>query len=186
MVKVPANEHAAGALADVDEAAGARQPRTEAADVDVAVRVDLRHAEARHVEAAAVVEVELLVLVDHCIRVDRRAEVQAALRHAADHAGLGGQRHVVEYLLFVGDRRDAFGHADAEIDDAAHRQLEGTAPRDDLALVERHRAEHVQRHLELAGERGVVDGGVGLHMVFGLVRARRSPPARRESAPDAD
>ena len=52
-------------LADVDEAAGAGKARAEAADVDVAFRVDLRHAEARHVESAAVVEVELLVLVDH-------------------------------------------------------------------------------------------------------------------------
>ena len=167
-------QHAAGTLADVDEPAGAREPRTEAAHVDVAVGVDLRHAEARHVEAAAVVEVELLVLVDHGIGVDRRAEIQAALRQAADDAGLGGQRHVVEHLLFVGDLGDTFGHADAEVDDAAHRQFEGTTASDDLALVERHGAEHIQRHLELAGERGVVDGGVGLLVVFGLATTTQS------------
>ena len=90
------------------------------------------------------------------------------LRHAADHAGLGRERHVVQDLLLVGDRRHAFGHADAEVHDAAHRQLERAAARDDLALVERHRRQHVERHLELAGEGGVVDGAVGLVVVLGL------------------
>ena len=141
-------DDASRALADVDEAAGAGEPRTEAAHVDVAVGVDLRHAEARHVEAAAVVEVELLVLVDDGLGVDRRAEIEAALRHAADHARLGGEGQVVEHLLLVGDRGHTLGHADAEVDDAAHRQLEGAAAGDDLALVERHRREHVERHLE--------------------------------------
>ena len=83
-MKVPANTTLARVLADVDEAAGAGKARAEAADVDVALRVDLRHAEAGQVEAAAVVEVELLVLVDHRLGVDRGAEVQPALRHAAD------------------------------------------------------------------------------------------------------
>ena len=62
----------------------------EPADVDVALGVALGHAEDGEVEAAAVVEVELLVLVDHRVGVDRRAEVEARGRHAADHAGLGG------------------------------------------------------------------------------------------------
>src|SRR4029453_18447718 len=83
-------------LADVDEAAGAGQSRTEAADVDVAEAVYFGHAQAGQVEPAAVVEVELLVLVQQRLRVDRGAEVQPALRHAADHAGLGGERQVIE------------------------------------------------------------------------------------------
>ena len=48
----------------------------EAAHVHVALGVDLGHAEARHVEPAAVVEVELLVLVDHRLGVHRGAEVE--------------------------------------------------------------------------------------------------------------
>ena len=102
-------------------------------------RIDLRHAEARHVEPAAVVEVELLVLVDDRLGVDRGAEVETALRQAADDAGLGGQRHVAQDPLLVGDRGHPFGHADAQVHDAAHRQVEGAPARDDLALVERHR-----------------------------------------------
>ena len=70
--------------------------------------------------------------------VDRRAEARAAGQHAADDAGLGGQRDEGRDLLLVGDRGDALRHADAEVDDAVRRQLEGGAARDDLALVERH------------------------------------------------
>ena len=36
--------------------------------------------------------------------------------------------------------RDPFGHADAEVDHAAERQLERAAPRDQLSLVERQAA----------------------------------------------
>ena len=97
--------------------------------------VDLRQTEKRHVEPAAVVEVELIRLVDHRLGVDRGAEIDAARGHAADHAGLGGQRDEIDDLLFVGDRRDALGHADAEIDDAVGLQLERRAPGDDLALA---------------------------------------------------
>ena len=51
----------------------------EAADVDVAGAIGLRHAEAGQVETAAVVEIELLVLVQQRLGVDRGAEVQPAL-----------------------------------------------------------------------------------------------------------
>jgi hypothetical protein len=132
-------EYAPRALADVDEAACAREPRSETAHVDVAVAVDLRHAEARHVEPAAVVEVELLVLMDDGLGVDGSAEVEPALRKSADDAGLRGQRDVSQHLLFVGDRGDTFGHADAEVHDAAHRQVECAPACDHLALVERQR-----------------------------------------------
>ena len=109
-------------------------------------------AEAGHVEAAAVVEVELLVLVDDRLGVDAGAEVEARLRHAADHARLGGQRHVLQHPLLVGDRGQAFRHADAEVDHAARRQLEDAAPGDQLALVERQRRQRTERHADLRGE----------------------------------
>ena len=63
-MNVPTNTTALGALADVDEAAGAGQPRAEAGDVEIAVPVDLGEAEEGAVEPAAVVEVELVGLVD--------------------------------------------------------------------------------------------------------------------------
>ncbi len=109
----------------------------------MAFGVDFGHAQTGHVEPAAVIEVELLVLVDDGLGVHRGAEVEAGLRHATDDSRFGGQRYVVEDALLVRHRRDAFGHADAEVHDAAHGQLEGAAPRDDLAFVERHRREHV-------------------------------------------
>ena len=56
--------HALGVLADVDEAAGPGQARSELADVQVALGIGLREAREGDVEPAAVVEVELRGLVD--------------------------------------------------------------------------------------------------------------------------
>ena len=133
----------------------------------MSLAVDLCHAETCHVQAATVVEVELLVLVNDRVGIHGSAEVEAALRHAADHAGLGGQREMVEHALLVGDGCDALGHADAEIDDASHRQLECAAPRNDLALVERQGLERVERHAEFTGERRAVARAVSLVVVIG-------------------
>ena len=69
--------HRLGALADVDEAARARKPRAKARDVEVAVPVDLGEAEERAVEPAAVVEIELVGLVDDGLCVDGGAEAEA-------------------------------------------------------------------------------------------------------------
>ena len=71
-----------------------------------------------------------------------------------------------EHALLGRDRRDAFRHADAEIDDAARRQLEGAAPRDDLALVERHRLDAIERHPLPAGKGVVIGRAVGLEVVL--------------------
>ena len=59
-------------LADVDEPARTGEAPGELADVDVALGVDLGHAQERLVEPAAVVEVELVRLVDDRLRVGRR------------------------------------------------------------------------------------------------------------------
>src|SRR5262249_2225032 len=122
-------------LADVDEAARAREARAELRDVEVALAVGLRESEERDVEPASVVEVELIRLVDDRLRVRRRAEVEAARGDAADDARLGRQRDEVEDLLLVRDARDALRHADAEVDDAVRAQLHRGAPRDDLAAA---------------------------------------------------
>src|SRR6185369_1298628 len=75
--------HGLGVLADVDEAAGAGQARTELADVEVALGIRLSEPQHGQVQAAAVVEVELVRLVDHRLAVDGGAEAQAAGRNAA-------------------------------------------------------------------------------------------------------
>jgi hypothetical protein len=132
-------DHLLGVLADVDEAARARQPGPELADVDVPLAVGLRHAEEGRVEAAAVVEVELRGLVHQRLDVARRAEVEPAGRQPADGARLGGQRQVLQHPLLVGDAGHALRHADAEVDDAVGPQLEGGAAGDDLARPHLHR-----------------------------------------------
>jgi hypothetical protein len=156
-------------LADVDEAAGAGEPRAELADVEVAFGVGLREAEDRDVEAAAVVEVELARLVDHRLRVDRGAEVEPARGDAADDARLGGERQQVEHLLLGGDVGDALGHADAEVDDRVALELERGPARDHLARAERERRERAHRHPQLAGERGAVLRRERLHVVLGAL-----------------
>jgi hypothetical protein len=158
-----AGEHQpARVLADVDEPARAGQTRAEAADVHVAQPVHLGHSQAGQVEPATVVKVELLVLVQERLRVDRSAEVEAALRHAPDHAGFGRERHVLEHPLFTSYCRDDLRHADAEVDDTTQGQLESAAASDQLSLVERCRFHAVDGYAHLSGESGVVRSGVGL------------------------
>jgi hypothetical protein len=112
VVNVPAKISLARILGDVDKPAGAGETAVEQADIDVAAAIDLGHAEAGQIQAAAVVKIEHLVLVDDGFGIDRRAEIEAALRNPADDAGLGRQGHKVEQLFFRGNRGDAFGHAD--------------------------------------------------------------------------
>jgi hypothetical protein len=97
--------------------------------------VGLGQAEEGDVEPAAVVEIELAGLVDDGLGIDGRAEIEPAGRHAADHAGFGGQREQVDDLFLGRDAGDAFRHADAEIDDVVGGQLHRRAAGDDLALV---------------------------------------------------
>ena len=155
-------------LADVDEAAGAGQLGPELADVQIAFAVGLGEAEEGDVQTASIVEIELVRLVDDGLGVGRGTEVESAGRHAADHAGLGGQRDEIDDLFLVGDVGDAFRHADPEVHDAVRLDLERGAARDDLALVHLHRRNRPHRHLDLAGERGTVRFDEGLPMVLGL------------------
>jgi hypothetical protein len=128
-----------GVLADVDKAAGAGKLGTELADVEIAGAIDLGKAKKGCVQTPAIVEVELVGLVDDGLRIDGGAEIDAAGRDAADHAGLRRHRDQVDDLFLVRDAGDALGHADAEIDDAVGLQLERRAARDDLALIHRQR-----------------------------------------------
>src|SRR5215217_7849759 len=49
---------------------------SEAADIDVSLGIDLREAEASKIEAAAVIEIELLILLNHGFRIEHCAEIQ--------------------------------------------------------------------------------------------------------------
>ena len=99
-------------------------------------------AEHRDVEPAAVVEVELVRLVDDRLRVDRGAEVQAAGRDAADHAGLGGEREqVVRCLSSAATAATPSGMPMPRLTTLFGAQLHRGAPRDHLAHVERRRLE---------------------------------------------
>jgi hypothetical protein len=73
----------------------------------------------------AIVEVELLVIINDGVRVERGAEKRTTLRHAADDARFGRQCQMLEDMLLGSDRRDAFRHADTEIDHAARSAFDG-------------------------------------------------------------
>src|SRR5271157_5858300 len=68
-------------------------------------------------EAAAAVEVELLVLVDHRVHVDAGAEIAATRRDSADKPRLHAEREQMQDAFLVGDRCHALRHPDAEVDD---------------------------------------------------------------------
>src|SRR6266404_8553724 len=165
-----AQHHLLRVLADIDEAAGAGQPRAELRHVEIAFLIRLGEPEEGRVETAAVVKVELIRHVDDRLRVGRRAEVEAPGRNAADDPGLGGQGHQVGDFFFGRDGGDPFGHPDAKIDDAVRPQLHRGAARDDLALAHLHRLERGHRHAHLGGERRAVCSPVGLHVALGLRR----------------
>src|SRR5204862_8199900 len=74
-------------LRDVDEAAGTVAAVAKAGDVDVAGLVHLREGEESAGQPAAVVEVELIGLVENDARIDGGAELACVAGHAADHAG---------------------------------------------------------------------------------------------------
>ena len=155
-----------GVLRDVDETAGTREAVAEPADIDAALGVGLRHAETGEVQSAAIVEVELLVLGDDRRRVERRAEIEPALRYAAEDAGFGGERHLIQQVLLPRHGGHGFGHADAQIDHAAHGKLHGATAGDDLALIQGEGWNPVHRHPQLAGESRAVGGGVGLDVML--------------------
>ena len=115
--------HFLGALRDVDEAARARQPRTEFRHIEIALVIRLREPQDRQIQAAPVVEIKLAWLIDDRLRVGGRAEIQAARRYAADHARLGRHREQVENSLLGRDGGNTLRHADPEVDDRVGRKL---------------------------------------------------------------
>ena len=76
--KRPGENKLAYILADVDEPPGAGKMRTEPADIDVAGAIDLSHAEAREVQATAIIEIDLLILMQQRLRINARTEIEAS------------------------------------------------------------------------------------------------------------
>ena len=157
-----------GVLADVDEAARAGQAGAEFADIKVALPVGLGQTQKGDVQAAAVIEIKLRGLVDHRLGVDGRTEIESAGRKPPDDAGLGRQGHGVEDALFIGHDRNAFGHADAQVDDAVGAQLEDRSAGDDLAGPHGGRLDGLDRYPVLTGIGRVVDFGKGLPVMLRL------------------
>ena len=110
--------HPLGILADVDEATGAGQAVAKLADIDVALLIDLRHAQEGDVQTTPVVKIELRGLVDDRLGIAGGAKVESTGRNAPEHARFGGQGHQFDGFFFIGDVGDALGHADAEVDHA--------------------------------------------------------------------
>ena len=89
-----------GVLGNVDEATGAGQTGAELGDVQVAVGSGLGQAQEGHVQAAALIEVELDVVVQNGHGVGCAAELGAAVGHTGDGAGFhGGYNHIVYQMV---------------------------------------------------------------------------------------
>ena len=117
---------------------GSRQLLAKTADVEIALAIRLGEAEKRDIQAAAVIEVELVRLVDDGLCVGGGAEIEASCRNPAHHAGFGGERDQVDDVFFRRDAGDAFRHADPKIDNAVRLELHGGTPSNDLALAHPH------------------------------------------------
>ncbi len=154
----PAEGDRLGTLGDVHEAADARHPALELAHVDVAVLVGLRHAQEGQVEAASVVEVELIPLIQDGLGIRGHPEDDAGGRNPARDPLLDRRGDAIRDPLFGGHQRHAVGHADPHVQDGARqpRQFQRGAARDHLPLVERHGCQGRHRDLYLAAEGWVV------------------------------
>ena len=127
--------------------------------------VGLRQAKHGQVEAAAVVKVELVRLIEDGGCVAGGTEIESACRHAANHAGFGGHRHRAAGTFFGSDDGYPFRHADAEVHHRIRFQFERRAPGNDLARIEAERLQAVHRNADFAGIGRVVVRAEGLHVV---------------------
>ena len=145
-----------GILTDIDEAAGARQARTKFAHIQVALAVGLREPKKRCVKPPAVIEVELIGLIDNGLCVDRRSKIEASRRHTANDARFSRECQQIRNFFLVCDVCNALGHSDAEIDNAVRIELERRATCDDLSLAHFHWRYRPHGSADFATERGVI------------------------------
>ena len=99
--------------------------------VHIAVTVDLQRAHEADVQAAVVIEVELVGHVIDRGRADHGAEHRARGRKAAHAAALHGEGDVVQHAVLPGVVGDRLRDADAHVDDVFLPQLLRGAPPDD-------------------------------------------------------
>jgi hypothetical protein len=117
------------------------------------------------IEAATVIKVELLVLLNDGFGIERGPEVEPALRKASYDSGFRRERQVFENALLGRDSRHPFRHADAQIHDTPEGQFECAAPRDDLSVVQLHRRDASKRNALPAREGVVIRRTIGLKVV---------------------
>ena len=163
-------DHFLGGLADVDKAAGTGELGTKAGHIEVTLLVGLRQPQVGDVDAAPIVEVELIGLIDDGILIHRSTEIQTPLRNAPDHTGLGRQRHVIIQPFFGGDGCYALRHANAQIDNAVGSQFEAGSAGNDFAFVECHGQDLIKCDPRLTGKGRVVmlhEGLLVIGRVFG-------------------
>src|SRR4029077_11323506 len=95
-VKVPANTSFFTFCEMLMNPPRASESAAEAADFHVAGRVDLGKSKTSEMEAASVIKVELLVLLNDGFGIKRGSEVQPALRKASYDSGFRRERQVFE------------------------------------------------------------------------------------------
>ena len=118
--------------------------------------VGLGQAEHGNVQAAAIVEVKLVGLVNHCMGVGRRAKAHAAGRYATDDAGLSRQGDEIDDFFFCGYAGNPFGHTNTQVDHTVRPQLQRRSAGNDFAFAQRHGGQRILGHPYLARVRGVV------------------------------
>ena len=162
----PAEEDLPGVLGDIDKAAAAGDLGTEAADVDVAVLVALGQSQIGLVQSAAVIEVELIALVQDGVGVGGGAELGSALRDAAHRAALHRQGHPVADPLLRGHGGHVFRRPYAQVHRDVRPQLQGAPAADDLLGAQGQPRRFRIRCPARSGEDGVVPAADGLLVVL--------------------
>src|ERR1035437_9996940 len=209
----PDEDHRPRAAGEVDEAAGPysiQRPVAPPRDVDVALGVCLEQPQDRHVEAL-LAHPEDLGRADHTLWTDRRAEVDPGRGEAADHAGLGKERDLVDHAPSVQAPADFLWEPDPDVDvcpgadvvgedgggQAGEHVVDGTSPRRDAEepvgepeLLDRLLLRDVALHREhgpclpVRDRTGLLRPRVLHHGVHRLGREEDLAPAARDEPAD--
>lgn len=102
-------------LRDIDEPAGPGDLLPKAADIHIALPVKFSPAQARHINAAAIIQVKDIRLLYHGIGIVGGAGQQAALWRPAYRPGFNAERHPLQPFLLGQYIGDEGRHPDPEI-----------------------------------------------------------------------
>ena len=122
--------------------------------------VDLGRAQIGDVDAATVIAVENLGVLDNGLHVGGGAAAVAGGWHAAQCARLDGQGHLAGHPLLAGHGGHTVGHAEAQVYQALPPQLHGAPSGDNLADAQLHWLQGTHGHPDLAGPLRMVGDGV--------------------------